>query len=44
MANALVRGPGYNVEWRERIAANSSAHTIRKRLHLVAHSDGKPIV
>lgn len=28
----LVRGLGYNVEWRERIAANANAPTIRKRL------------
>ncbi|RON52894.1 multidrug DMT transporter [Pseudomonas frederiksbergensis] len=43
-AEALVRGLGYNVEWRERIAANAGAPTIRKRLYLVARSDGKPIV
>jgi len=43
-AEALVRGLGYNVEWRERIAANANAPTIRKRLYLVARSDGKPIV
>ncbi|KPX68007.1 Site-specific DNA methylase [Pseudomonas amygdali pv. photiniae] len=41
---SLVRGLGYNVEWRERIAANAGAPTIRKRLYLVARSDGKPIV
>jgi DNA (cytosine-5)-methyltransferase 1 len=41
---ALVRGLDYNVEWRERIAANANAPTIRKRLYLVARSDGKPIV
>jgi DNA (cytosine-5)-methyltransferase 1 len=41
---ALVRGMGYNVEWRERIAANAGAPTIRKRLYLVARRDGKPIV
>ncbi|CAI8790893.1 DNA (cytosine-5)-methyltransferase 1 [Pseudomonas sp. IT-P253] len=40
----LVRGLGYNVEWRERIAANAGTPTIRKRLYLVARSDGKPIV
>lgn len=40
----LVRGLGYKVEWRERIAANANAPTIRKRLYLVARSDGKPIV
>ncbi|EJM09791.1 site-specific DNA methylase [Pseudomonas sp. GM18] len=41
---ALVRGLGYDVEWRERIAANAGTPTIRKRLYLVARSDGKPIV
>jgi len=40
----LVRGLGYDVEWRERIAANAGTPTIRKRLYLVARSDGKPIV
>jgi len=40
----LVRGLGYNVEWRERIAANAGTPTIRKRLYLVARSDGQPIV
>lgn len=39
----LVRGLGYNVEWRERIAANAGAPTIRKRLYLVARCDGKEI-
>jgi DNA (cytosine-5)-methyltransferase 1 len=42
--SSLVRGLGYNVEWRERIAANAGAPTIRKRLYLIARSDGKPIV
>jgi DNA (cytosine-5)-methyltransferase 1 len=41
---SLVRGLGYNVEWRERIAANAGTPTIRKRLYLVARSDGKAIV
>ncbi|MGQ3820312.1 DNA cytosine methyltransferase [Pseudomonas alliivorans] len=41
---SLVRGLGYNVDWRERIAANANAPTIRKRLYMVARSDGKPIV
>ncbi|VVM52231.1 hypothetical protein PS663_00849 [Pseudomonas fluorescens] len=41
---ALVRGLGYNAEWRERIAANAGAPTIRKRLYLVARSDGLPII
>jgi DNA (cytosine-5)-methyltransferase 1 len=43
-AESLVRGLGYNVEWRERVAANAGTPTIRKRLYLVARSDGKPIV
>jgi DNA (cytosine-5)-methyltransferase 1 len=43
-AEALERGLGYNVEWRERIAANAGTPTIRKRLYLVARSDGKAIV
>ena len=42
--DALVRGLGYNVEWRERIAANAGTPTIRKRLYLVARRDGMPIV
>lgn len=41
---SLIRGLGYNVEWRERVAANAGAPTIRKRLYLVARSDGLPIV
>jgi DNA (cytosine-5)-methyltransferase 1 len=41
---SLVRGLGYNVEWRERIAASAGAPTIRKRLYLIARSDGQPIV
>lgn len=41
---ALVRGLGYNAEWRERIAANAGTPTIRKRLYLVARRDGLPIV
>jgi DNA (cytosine-5)-methyltransferase 1 len=44
LMEALVRGLGYNVEWRERIAANAGTPTIRKRLYLVARSDGKAIV
>ncbi len=43
-AEALLRGLGYNVEWRERIAANAGTPTIRKRLYLIARSDGKAIV
>jgi len=39
-----LRKLGYHVEWRERIAANTGAPTIRKRLYLVARCDGKAIV
>lgn len=35
---------GYKVEWRERIAANAGAPTIRKRLYIIARRDGRPIV
>lgn len=42
--DALVRGLGYTVDWRERVAANAGAPTIRKRLYLIARRDGKPIV
>ena len=35
---------GYVVEEQERIAANSGAPTIRKRLYVIARCDGKPIV
>ncbi|WP_198004276.1 DNA cytosine methyltransferase [Brevundimonas sp. BAL3] len=35
---------GYRVEWRELIAADYGAPTIRKRLFVIARSDGHPIV
>lgn len=42
--NALVRGLGCNVEWRERRASNAGSPTIRKRLFLIGRTDGRPIV
>ncbi len=42
--DALVRGLGCNVEWRERRASNAGSPTIRKRLFLVGRTDGRPIV
>lgn len=41
---ALVRGLGCNVEWRERRASNAGSPTIRKRLFLIGRTDGRPIV
>lgn len=38
-----LRDLGYTVEWRELVAADYGAPTIRKRLYLVARCDGKPI-
>lgn len=35
---------GYQVEWRELVAADYGAPTIRKRLYVVARCDGRPIV
>lgn len=35
---------GYEVEWRELMAADYGAPTIRKRLFLIARCDGQPIV
>ncbi|WP_223621213.1 DNA cytosine methyltransferase [Lysobacter sp. ESA13C] len=35
---------GYRVEWRERVAADAGAPTIRKRLYIIARRDGRPIV
>ncbi|WP_221238751.1 DNA cytosine methyltransferase [Xanthomonas euroxanthea] len=42
--DALVRGLGYKVDWRELVAANHGVPTIRKRLYGVARCDGRPIV
>ncbi len=41
---ALVRGLGYNVDFRELIAANYTTPTTRKRLYGVMRCDGRPIV
>lgn len=35
---------GYRVEWRELVAADYGAPTIRKRLYVIARCDGRPIV
>lgn len=40
----LVHGLGYKVDYRELVAADYGAPTIRKRFFLVARCDGKPIV
>lgn len=39
-----LRDLGYMVEWRELVAADYGAPTIRKRLFLIARCDGRPIV
>lgn len=39
-----LRALGYTVEWRELVAADYGAPTIRKRFFLIARCDGKPIV
>lgn len=39
-----LRSQGYNVEWRELVAADYGAPTTRKRLFLIARCDGSPIV
>lgn len=41
---ARLKSLGYVVEWRELVAADYGAPTIRKRLFLVARCDGQPIV
>ena len=41
---ALVRGLGCNVQWKERRASNAGSPTIRKRLFLIGRTDGRPIV
>ena len=43
-AGRLIRGLGYQVEFRELVAADFGAPTTRKRFVLVARNDGKPIV
>ncbi|WAC72084.1 DNA cytosine methyltransferase [Roseateles sp. SL47] len=44
MATQLLRGLGYNVDYRELRACDYEAPTIRKRLFLIARRDGLPIV
>lgn len=39
-----LRGLGYAVQWRELVAADYGAPTIRKRFFLIARCDGRPIV
>lgn len=39
-----LRALGYNVDYRELVAADYGAPTIRKRFFLIARCDGKPIV
>lgn len=39
-----LRGAGYQVEWRELRACDYGAPTTRKRLFVIARSDGAPIV
>ena len=41
---AQLRDLGYEVEWRELVAADFGAPTTRKRFFLVARCDGRPIV
>ena len=41
---AQLRDLGYEVEWRELVAADYGAPTTRKRFVMVARCDGKPIV
>lgn len=41
---AQLRDLGYNVEWRELVAADYGAPTTRKRFFLIARCDGLPIV
>lgn len=40
----LIKGLGYNLEYRTLKACDYGAPTIRKRFYLVARNDGKPIV
>lgn len=40
---ALFRNRGYSVQWREVVACDHGAPTIRKRLVIKARCDGKPI-
>jgi len=42
--DALVRGLGCTMEWRQRRASNAGSPTIRKRLFIIGRTDGRPIV
>lgn len=44
MAQHLLDGYGYDVEFRELVAADYGAATTRKRFFMVARCDGRPIV
>lgn len=44
MAQRLLDGLGYTVEWRELRACDYGAPTIRKRLFMICRCDGMPIV
>lgn len=39
-----LEGLGYKIEWKELVAADYGAPTIRKRFFLIARCDGRPIV
>lgn len=39
-----LRNLGYEVQWRELVAADNGAATTRKRLFIIARCDGEPIV
>lgn len=43
-AKKLIKGLGYDVEYRVLRACDYGAPTIRKRFYLVARNDGKPII
>ncbi len=43
-AAQLVEGLGYDVDYRELVAANYGAATTRRRFFMIARCDGKPIV
>ena len=42
-AERLIKGLGYKIEYRELMSCDYGAPTTRKRLYLIARSDGKPI-
>ena len=43
-ADTLARGLGYDVDYKELMSCDYGAPTTRKRLYLIARSDGKPII